>query len=171
MTSTSKNNGIDPKLVRELAQILHDTDLTEILVEYGDLKLRIARHVAAANAVTTVYAPAPQAPFNAPPNFAPASNANGGVNLAPANSTGAGDVAATNAILSPMVGTVYLAPEPGAPNFVKIGDNVVEGQTLLIVEAMKTMNPIAATRAGKVIELLVTDNQPVEFGQALVVVA
>ena len=153
----SDNGAIDTKLVRKLADILTATGLTEIEVERGDLKVRVARqammtaapiahHVQAAPAA----APAPAA---AAPSAAPAA-------AAPARG---------EAVKSPMVGTCYLAPQPGADAFVKVGDKVTAGQTLLIVEAMKTMNPIPAPRAGTVLEVLVADSQPVEFGEPLVV--
>jgi acetyl-CoA carboxylase biotin carboxyl carrier protein len=157
------SSGIDPELVRELAAILRETDLTEIEVESqsGDLKLRLARqsHVVAAAPVT--YAPAPQSYAQAP--------------TAPAASPAAaplGDADRTNPgmVPSPIVGTVYLAPEPGAPAFVSVGTQVTEGQTILIVEAMKTMNPIAAPRAGKVTKICVSDAQPVEYGEPLVII-
>jgi acetyl-CoA carboxylase biotin carboxyl carrier protein len=155
--------GIDPDLVRELAGILRDTGLTEIEVEHGELKLKLARAAPVAAPAPThfAYAPAP------PPAYAPAP--------APAapmavEAPKAADLRAhPGAVLSPMVGTAYLSPEPGATPFVKIGDTVAAGQTLIIVEAMKTFNPIPAPRAGKVVQLLVTDSQPVEFGEALAI--
>ncbi|ESQ84364.1 hypothetical protein AEAC466_08395 [Asticcacaulis sp. AC466] len=149
---------IDPKLVRKLADILKETELTEIEVEQGDLKIRVARQLTAAANVT--YAPAPYA---APaPAAAPAA-------AAPVEAAPAPAAVAVDAIKSPMVGTVYLAAQPGAAPFIKIGDRVKQGQTLLIVEAMKTMNPIPSPREGVVAQILVTDSQPVEFGEPLVV--
>lgn len=159
------SSGIDPELVRELAAILRETDLTEIEVESqsGDLKLRLARqsHVVAAAPVT--YAAAPAQMQAAP---APAAQA------APSAAAPAGDADRANPgmVPSPIVGTVYLAPEPGAPAFVSVGTQVTEGQTILIVEAMKTMNPIAAPRAGKVTKICVADAQPVEYGEPLVII-
>lgn len=149
---------IDARLVRKIADILKDTGLTEIEVEHGGLKIRVARELTAApvnyvQQAAPAYAPAPTA---AP---APAAEA------APAPAAVRGD-----AVKSPMVGTVYLSPQPGADAFVKVGDTVSAGQTLLIVEAMKTMNPISAPKAGKVVEILVEDAQPVEFGEPLVVI-
>jgi acetyl-CoA carboxylase biotin carboxyl carrier protein len=144
---------IDARLVRRLAAILNDTGLTEIEVERGDLRIKVARNGPLA-AMPTVYA-TPTAP-----SAGPAATA--------ARSSGAeheGDV-----VNSPMVGTVYLQPEPGAQPFVRVGDTVAEGQTLLIIEAMKTMNPIPAPRAGRILELLVADGQPVEFGEPLAVI-
>lgn len=157
----SKEGGpIDPRLVRKLADILKDTGLSEIEVERGDLKIRVARELtvaAAPLAAAPVYAQAPDAaPLAAAPVAAPAPAAE-----APQR----GD-----AVKSPMVGTVYLQPQPGAEPFIKVGSQVAAGQTLLIVEAMKTMNPIPAPKAGKVLQILVDDAQPVEFGEPLVVI-
>lgn len=155
-------SGIDPELVRELAGILRDSGLSEIEVEHGELKLRLARSAPAAAPVA--YAPAPHyAPAYAPAP-GPAAHA-----PAPEPAKPADLRAHPGAVLSPMVGTAYLSPEPGATAFIKVGDTVSEGQTLLIVEAMKTFNPIPAPRAGKVTQIIVTDAQPVEFGEALVV--
>ena len=153
---------IDARLVRKIADILKDTGLTEIEVEHAGLKIRVARELTAApvnyvQAAAPAYAPAPVAAA------APAAPA--AAEAAPAPAAARGD-----AVKSPMVGTVYLSPQPGADAFVKVGDSVSAGQTLLIVEAMKTMNPIAATKAGKVVEILVADAQPVEFGEPLVVI-
>lgn len=157
--SDKKNQGIDPGLVRELAEILGDSGLTEIEVEHGELRLRLARiaSVAAAPApahVVQAAAPAP-APAPAPAAAAPA------VEDASAH---------PGAVPSPMVGTAYLSPEPGAPAFIKVGDTVTAGQTLMVVEAMKTFNPIPSPRAGKITAILVADAQPVEFGEALVII-
>jgi acetyl-CoA carboxylase biotin carboxyl carrier protein len=154
-------NTIDTKVVRKLADILKDTGLTEIEVETGGLKIRVARELTAA-APAAVYqtvasAPAPAAPAATPVVAAPVAEA------VPA-------AAAGDKVKSPMVGTVYLSPQPGADTFVKVGQSVAEGQTLLIVEAMKTMNPIPSPRAGKIVEILVSDAQPVEFGEPLVII-
>jgi acetyl-CoA carboxylase biotin carboxyl carrier protein len=154
---------IDARLVRKLADILKDTGLSEIEVEHAGLKIRVARELTvAAQATQYVQAPAAQAyaPAPAPVAAAPAAEA-----AAPAPAAHAGE-----AVKSPMVGTVYLSPQPGADAFIKVGDTVSAGQTLLIVEAMKTMNPISAPKAGKVVEILVADAQPVEFGEPLVIV-
>lgn len=147
---------IDARLVRRLAGILNDTGLSEIEVEHEGLRIRVARTLTAAAPVAfAAPAPAPAAPQAAPAEpSAPAA-------AAPA----AGD-----AVKSPMVGTIYLQPQPDAPSFVKVGDTVSEGQTLMIVEAMKTMNPIPAPRAGKVLEVLVANGQPVEFGEPLAII-
>jgi acetyl-CoA carboxylase biotin carboxyl carrier protein len=153
--SEKKIQAIDPKLVRELAAIINDSGLSEIEVEHGDLRLRIARTLtAAAPAQTHVVHAAPVAPAPAP---------------IAASAPPADAAAHPGAIPSPMVGTAYLSAEPGAPPFIKIGDSVTAGQTLMVVEAMKTFNPIPAPRAGKVMAILVTDAQPVEYGEALVI--
>lgn len=153
---TTKKNGVDQQLIRDLAGILNDTNLTEIEVEFGDLKLRVSRH---AQAVHAVAAPAPVIAAAAPQVAAAAAPA------APS----AAEVA-KNAVPSPMVGTAYLAPSPDAKPFVEIGQKVKEGQTLLIIEAMKTMNQIPSPRAGTVTAILVEDAQPVEYGMPLVVI-
>ncbi|MCK0128746.1 acetyl-CoA carboxylase biotin carboxyl carrier protein [Erythrobacter sp. F6033] len=147
---------IDSALVRELAELLNETGLTEIEVEDDDRKIRVARGGVVA---APMAAPAPVAPAAAP---APAA-------AAPApEAPAAADNA--DAMKSPMVGTVYLAPEPEAPNFVKVGDKVSEGDTILIVEAMKVMNPITADKSGTIKSILVDNAQPVEFDQPLVVI-
>ncbi len=151
--------GIDTKLVRKLADILSETGLTEIEVAQGELKIRVSRGGVAAPAAPVTYhaAPAPAAaPAAAPSAEVPSS--------APAA------MPAGEQVKSPMVGTIYLQPQPEAPSFVKVGDKVTEGQTLLIIEAMKTMNPVPAPRAGKVAAILVGDGQAVEFGEPLVVI-
>ena len=152
---------IDARLVRRLANILNDTGLTEIEVERGDLKIRVARQVTVAAAAAPVaYAPAPlTAPVAAPTAAAGAPSA------APAAAEFQGEP-----VTSPMVGTVYLQQTPGTPPFVQVGDTVTEGQTLLIIEAMKTMNPIPAPKAGKIVAILVADSQPVEYGEPLAVI-
>ena len=147
---------IDTRLVRRLAAILNDTGLSEIEVERGGLKIRVARNISAAPAVQH-YAPAPIAAAPAAAPSAPAELV--GEALPP------GEV-----IKSPMVGTVYMAPQPGAPAFIKVGDIVTAGQTLLIIEAMKTMNPIPAPKAGVVRAIMAQDGQPVEFGEPLAVI-
>ena len=149
---------IDARLVRKLADILTETGLTEIEVEHNDLKIRVAKTAAPA---AVQYAPAPAAYAAAAP--APAAAPAG--EAAPAAVERKGDV-----VKSPMVGTVYLQPQPDAAPFVKVGDTVTAGQTLLIVEAMKTMNPIPAPRGGKIVEIIVQDAQPVEFGEPLIVI-
>jgi acetyl-CoA carboxylase biotin carboxyl carrier protein len=150
---------IDARLVRKLADILTDTGLSEIEVEHAGLKIRVAKTLTAAPMQMAVAAPAAQA-APAPVQAAPAAAA-----AEPAPPARSGEV-----VKSPMVGTIYLQPQPDAPPFVKVGDTVTAGQTLMIVEAMKTMNPIPAPRAGRVTEILVQDGQPVEFGEPLVVI-
>ncbi|WP_305096425.1 acetyl-CoA carboxylase biotin carboxyl carrier protein [Croceibacterium aestuarii] len=151
---------IDTKLVRQLADVLAETGLTEIEVENGGQRIRVARSAAPAPVQTVAAAPVAAAHAPAPtPAAAPAE----------ASAAPAGNAAGT--IKSPMVGTAYLAPEPGASDFVKVGDAVQAGDTLLIVEAMKVMNPITAPAAGTVKEILIGSGQPVEFDQPLVVVA
>jgi acetyl-CoA carboxylase biotin carboxyl carrier protein len=151
---------IDTTLVRQLADILKETELSEIEVERGELKIRVARELTvAAGPVTYAAAPAPAAAAPAPA-AAP---------VAPMPSDPATIVAKSGEeVKSPMVGTVYLQASPEAPPFINIGDKVKKGQTLLIVEAMKTMNPIQAPRDGVVADVLVGDAQPVEFGEPLV---
>jgi len=147
----------DARVVRELAGILNDTSLTEIEVERAGLRIRVARTLsAAAPAAIVATAPAPAA---APIPAAPVAAAP----AAPAPITG-------EVVKSPMVGTVYLQPQPGAAPFAKVGDTVSAGQTLLLVEAMKTMNPITAPKAGKLLQYLVVDAQPVEYGEPLAVI-
>ncbi|MDP3852126.1 acetyl-CoA carboxylase biotin carboxyl carrier protein [Phenylobacterium sp.] len=150
---------IDARLVRKLADILTDTGLSEIEVERDGLKIRVAKTLTAA---PIHYAAAPAPTAHAAPAPAPAGEA---VHAPAAEARSKGDT-----VNSPMVGTIYLQPQPDAPSFIKVGDTVTVGQTLMIVEAMKTMNPIPATKAGKVVEILVEDGQPVEFGEPLVVV-
>ena len=151
-----KNQGIDAGLIRSLADILNETDLTEIEVEQGELRIRVAREITMTAAAPVQYAAAPVA------QAAPAAPASMPSDPATIVSRKGEEVK------SPMVGTVYLQPSPEAPQFVKPGDKVKKGQTLLIVEAMKTMNPIQAPRDGVVSEILVGDAQPVEYGEALV---
>ncbi len=149
---------IDTSLVRSLADILNDTDLTEIEVERGELRIRVAREVTMAAPVHYAAAPAPiahAAPAPATPLSMPSDPA-------------AIVAKAGEEVKSPMVGTVYLQASPEAPPFAQAGDKVKKGQTLLIVEAMKTMNPIQSPRDGVVKEILVGDAQPVEFGEPLV---
>jgi len=153
-TANTTGMKVDTKLVRQLADMLAETGLTEIEVEDGDRKIRVARHaVPAGGQAVASFAPTPAA-------AAPAQQA----------ATPAAETAPVAAIRSPMVGTAYLHPEPGADPFVKVGDKVKAGQTLLIIEAMKVMNPIAAPADGTVQQILIENAQPVEFDQPLVVV-
>ena len=150
---------IDARLVRQLADILTETGLSEIEVEHAGLKVRVAKTLTAA----PVHIAAPAAPAAAP---APALQAPAAASVAesvrvPPN----GEL-----VTSPMVGTIYMQPQPGSPPFVKVGDSVEAGQTLFIVEAMKTMNPIPAPKGGRIVEILVADAQPVEFGEPLAII-
>ena len=148
---------IDARLVRRLADILTETGLSEIEVEHSGLKIRVAKTLTAAP--MQMYAPAPaQAPA-----AAAAASSSAAPTAEPAHAPG-------DVVKSPMVGSVYLQPNPGADAFVKVGDTVAAGQTLMIIEAMKTMNPIPATKAGRLVEILVEDGQPVEFGEPLAVI-
>lgn len=153
--SQGKAMQVDPELVRQLAVLLDDTNLTEIEIQDGERRIRVARNITAAAA--PVYA-APAAAAAAP--AAPAA--------APVAPEAAADHPGT--VKSPMVGSVYLSAEPGAKAFVSVGDKVSAGQTLLIVEAMKVMNAIPAPRAGTVKAVLVENGQPVEYDQPLIVV-
>ena len=144
---------VDDDLIRRLAQLMNETGLSEIEVADGDRSLRVARPVATSAAVVAAAPPVAAAA----PSVAEHPNA-----PTPAKPP-------VGAVTSPMVGTVYLASEPGAPPFVKTGDRVAEGDTLLIVEAMKVMNPIRAPQAGTIREILVQDSQPVEFGEMLLI--
>ncbi len=146
---------IDAGLVRELAELLAETNLSEIEVADGDRRIRVAR-VIAAPAQTAVALVAPSAPAPAPAEVA-------GVELAPAVSEG-------TQVKSPMVGTVYLGPAPDAAPFVAVGQSVKAGDTLLIIEAMKVMNPITAPFAGTVTAVLIESAQPVEYDQPLVTI-
>lgn len=146
---------IDTKLVRELAELLDSNGLTEIEVEDGDRKIKVCRAgtaVTPAAPATMTHVPAPKATASAP-----------------ADSTASEQVAG-NVVKSPMVGTAYLSPEPGTKAFVSVGDTVKADDTLMIIEAMKVMNPITAPVAGKVSQLLIGDAQPVEFDQPLAVI-
>ncbi|MDT8759351.1 acetyl-CoA carboxylase biotin carboxyl carrier protein [Sphingomonas psychrotolerans] len=150
---------VDIELVRQLAAVLDETQLTEIEVEDGERRVRVARTVTAAPAMHYAAPPAAAAP-------APVAAAA----PAPAETGAPAPAAAANAVKSPMVGTAYLKPNPEAKAFVGVGDKVAAGDTLLIIEAMKVMNPIAAPAAGTVTAILVENGQPVEFDQPLVVV-
>ncbi len=152
---------VNTEIVRELASIITDTGLTEIEVERGDLRVRVARTLEPA-VVSHVTAAAPAA--QAPAPTAPAVET-------PARTDAADAKAHPGAVTSPMVGTAYLSPEPGKAAFVKPGDTVSAGDTLLLIEAMKTFNPIQAPKSGKVLEVLVTDSQPVEYGEPLIILS
>jgi acetyl-CoA carboxylase biotin carboxyl carrier protein len=152
-TSKTMSEGkpaIDQDLIRELARLLEETGLTEIEIESAGLRVRVGRAAVAAPVAAQA---APPSPGTAPAPAAP-------VDLAKH----------PGAVTSPMVGTAYVGPEPGAPPFVEIGSKVLAGDTLLIIEAMKTMNQIPAPRSGTVTEILIEDGQPVEFGEPLIIV-
>ncbi len=162
MAKESKDrDALDKGLIRDLAQLLNETGLTEIEIEKDDLKVRVARHVAAPTAYAVgVPAAAPAATASSSPASGPAAAAPSGSD--PASHPGC--------VKSPMVGTAYRSPEPGAAAFIDIGTRVTQGQTLLIIEAMKTMNHIPAPRSGVVKEILIENGQPVEFGEPLVII-
>ena len=157
----AKDNPFDPDLVRELANLIAHTDLSEIEVEKGDLRIRVARTVSAAVTVPVAAAPAAPAPAAvvAPPPTA-------------AETAAAAKPGAPNpgAVLSPMVGTAYRKPSPEAKNFVEIGSKVQAGDKVLLVEAMKTFKVIVAPRAGTVTAIFVEDGTPVEYGEPLLVI-
>jgi acetyl-CoA carboxylase biotin carboxyl carrier protein len=149
-TADAKFKSSDSALIRELALLLDETSLTEIEIERAGLRVRVARNISIAASM--------------PANFQPAGSA-------PAMAVDATDVAKHPGVVpSPMVGTAYWASEPGAKPFIEVGSKVSVGQTLLIIEAMKTMNQIPSTRAGTVTQILVEDGQPVEFGEPLVII-
>ncbi len=149
------SNNDDRALIRELALLLDETSLTEIEIERAGLRVRVARNISLSASVPAAYVPATAAP--SAPATTPATAA-----ADPAKHPGA--------VPSPMVGTAYWAPEPGAKPFVEVGTKVSAGQTLLIIEAMKTMNQIPSPRAGTVTQIFVEDGQPVEFGEPLMII-
>jgi len=154
----------DTDMIRDLALLIAETDLSEIEVSQGDLRIRVARNVtitAPVHIAPQAYAPAPVAAQPAP--AAP-------VSAMPEPPAPSDFSKHPGVVKSPMVGTAYRAPEPGAQNFIEVGDKVREGQTLLIIEAMKTMNQISAPRAGTVTAIIVEDTHPVEYGEPLVVI-
>ncbi|HWZ05803.1 MAG TPA: acetyl-CoA carboxylase biotin carboxyl carrier protein [Bradyrhizobium sp.] len=154
----AKISGSDSALIRELALLLDETSLTEIEIERAGLRVRVARNISIAASVASV------------------PTAIGATGLAPAVAASTAPTAAADlskhpgAVPSPMVGTAYWAPEPGAKPFIEVGARVSVGQTLLIIEAMKTMNQIPSPRAGTVTQILIEDGQPVEFGEPLVII-
>ncbi|MEO0394075.1 MAG: acetyl-CoA carboxylase biotin carboxyl carrier protein [Pseudomonadota bacterium] len=149
---------LDEALFKQLADIMEETGLTEVEMADGDRSLRVSRQTAMQTAAIPAAAPAPvAAPAPAPSASAPGDSEAGAIDA--------------NAQTSPMVGTAYLAPEPGAAQFVKVGDQVTPDKTIMIIEAMKVMNPIRAEKTGTVTHILVEDGQPVEFGEPLVVIA
>lgn len=152
---SSKKTSIDRDLIRDLATLLTETDLSEIEIEHEDLSIRLSRNVT--SQPVQVHAPVAAPQIQAAP--APAASAA----PAPAQETSL----QSGNVPSPMVGTAYHAPAPGADPFVKVGDTVKKGDTVMIVEAMKTMNQIPSPVSGKVVAILVDDGQPVEFGEQL----
>lgn len=148
----SQSDKSELKLIRDLADLLNETGLTEIELEQKGVRVRVSRG-------GTVYAAA------APASLAPLAPA-----ATPAAAQSAAPAVPADAVKSPMVGTVYRAPQPGSPNFIEVGTEVKAGQTLLIIEAMKTMNQIPAPRAGKVTQIYVQNGSPVEYGEALVLI-
>lgn len=159
MSKEEKNAGdpLEAKLIRSLASILEETGLSEIEIEKQGLRVRVARtlQIMASAAPAPVAAPAAPAVAAAKAGAAP---------------TKADLSSHPGLVASPMVGTAYVSPSPGAPPFVKVGDMVTEGQTLLIIEAMKTMNQIPAPRAGRVTQIIINDGQPVEFGEPMMII-
>jgi acetyl-CoA carboxylase biotin carboxyl carrier protein len=143
---------VNEELVRKLADLLQETGLTEIEYEVNNQRIRVAKTPAVSSYAPPVISAAPCAPQQ------------------PAAPAGGPEAIPAGAVTAPMVGTVYVAGEPGAPAFVKVGDEVREGQVLLIIEAMKVMNPLASPRAGTVKQIMVTDGQPVEYGEPLLVI-
>ncbi|HTN61713.1 MAG TPA: acetyl-CoA carboxylase biotin carboxyl carrier protein [Devosia sp.] len=162
----TKASQVDQDLIRTIAELLNKENLAEIEIEQEDFRVRVTRSYAneAPTYAAPQYLPQPQQ-FAAPQPLAPAGS------VAPAAPAAAEDLAANPGTLtSPMVGTAYRSPEPGKPAFVDVGAKVTEGQTLLIIEAMKTMNQIPAHRSGTITRILVEDSQPVEYGEPLVVI-
>ena len=147
--------GPDEELVRRLSALLEETGLSEIEYETKGERIRVARGVSALAAL---------------PAAAEREGLTGGRAERPADGTAEAEALPAGAVVSPMVGTAYLAPEPGAESFVAVGDEVQEGQTLLIIEAMKVMNQIPSPRAGRVAQVMVQDGQPVEYGEPLMVI-
>jgi acetyl-CoA carboxylase biotin carboxyl carrier protein len=154
-STTAKIPSDDSALIRELALLLDETSLSEIEIERAGLRVRVARNISVAATVAPSYQPVSSVPAAATPTAAtPAADLSKHPGMVP----------------SPMVGTAYWAPEPGAKPFIEVGTKVSVGQTLLIIEAMKTMNQIPSPRAGTVTQILIEDGQPVEFGEPLVII-
>jgi acetyl-CoA carboxylase biotin carboxyl carrier protein len=152
MANNKSKASVDQELIRELAKLLDETGLSEIEIDRDGMRVRVARERAAPAMAAATPQPAPVPP-------------------APGPSVAADDPAThPGCVRSPMVGTAYLAPEPGADNFVEVGTRVAQGQTILIIEAMKTMNHIPAPKAGTVTRILVGNRQPVEFGEPLAII-
>jgi len=156
-------DAIDTGLIADLAKLLNKSDLSEIEVQKGDLRIRLARTLMAAPVAHAVHMPAPVASAVAPPTATSSSPM-------PGPGTGKIDASHPGAVASPMVGTAYRRPSPDAKAFVEVGSTVKAGEKILLIEAMKTFNEIVAPRAGTVTAVLVEDGQPVEFGEALIVI-
>ncbi|MDP1582120.1 MAG: acetyl-CoA carboxylase biotin carboxyl carrier protein [Bradyrhizobium sp.] len=155
-TKAAKFKSDDSQLIRELALLLDETSLTEIEIERSGLRVRVARNISIAASMPANFQQMPSGPLSSAASVTPAAIA---------------DLAKHPGVVpSPMVGTAYWASEPGAKPFIEVGSKVTVGQTLLIIEAMKTMNQIPSTRAGTVTQILVEDGQPVEFGEPLVII-
>lgn len=152
-----KMGSAEGQMIRELAELLNDTGLTEIEIEKSGLKIRVAKKISITAAAPQTYVPAPTAPASTP-SETKAGAAPGDLSKHP------------GAVKSPMVGTAYRSPEPGAAAFCEVGSKVKQGDTLLIIEAMKTMNQIPAPRAGTVMAILVENAQPVEYGEPLIII-
>lgn len=155
MSNNKGKTGVDQELIRELAKLLDETGLSEIEIDRDGLRVRVARELRVQAASVMAAAPAAQATALSANQAKPAAD---------------DPVAHPGCVRSPMVGTTYLAPEPGAANFVDVGSRVAQGQTILIIEAMKTMNHIPAPKAGTVTRILVGNRQPVEFGEPLAII-
>ncbi|AKI00982.1 acetyl-CoA carboxylase, biotin carboxyl carrier protein [Hoeflea sp. IMCC20628] len=152
----TRKPSIDQDLIRDLANILNETDLTEIEIEQDDLRVRVSR----AGSPQMIHAPIAQQQVPAPVAQAPAAPS--------AETVAAAAAKSANTVTAPMVGTVYMSPAPGSKAFVEIGQMVKEGQTILIIEAMKTMNQIPSPRSGKVVNIMVADGDPVEFAEPMI---
>jgi acetyl-CoA carboxylase biotin carboxyl carrier protein len=159
--SNNKHDPFDPELVRELATLIAETDLSEIEVEKGDLRIRVARERAVQQVQVPVAAVAPPLPAAAIPAAAPVLTAESDPKALAAH---------PGAVLSPMVGTAYRKPSPEAKNFVEVGSRIESGARVLLVEAMKTFNDIVAPRSGTVTAIFIEDGQPVEFGEPLLLI-
>ena len=159
--ATKKPNTSETKLIRELADILNETELSEIEMKRGDLKIRVSRN--SGQVIQSVAAPTPIA-------SAPAAPASAVVSLTDSAPAATDHSNHPGAVKSPMVGTAYVRPSPDASAFVSDGDSVKEGDTILLIEAMKTFNPITAPKSGTIKSVMVTDAQPVEFGEVLFII-
>ena len=155
---------LDPKVISKLAEILDKTNLTELEYEDEGCRICLTRGNAGSAVSAPVYTPAPVAQVQAPATPSPA------VTPSPATSSEEDFSKSPNAVKSPMVGVVYLSADPNSPNYVKVGDNVNEGDTVCLIEAMKTFNPVKAHKAGKVSKILVSGGDPVEYGEPLIII-